>query len=65
MPTLPLRTILVDRAHALVPLDPAGTRAGAVVLRLPGAVVALTAPGRSGRRRCPWAATGRATRAPA
>ncbi|MBT2449922.1 helix-turn-helix transcriptional regulator [Streptomyces sp. ISL-43] len=43
VPTLPLRMILVDRAHALVPLDPADTRAGAVVLRLPGAVAALTA----------------------
>ncbi|MEU9235322.1 helix-turn-helix transcriptional regulator [Streptomyces subrutilus] len=43
VPTLPLRMILVDRAQALVPLDPADTRAGAVVLRLPGAVAALTA----------------------
>ncbi|WP_328298368.1 LuxR C-terminal-related transcriptional regulator [Streptomyces sp. NBC_00435] len=43
VPTLPLRMILVDRAHALVPLNPADTRAGAVVLRLPGAVAALTA----------------------
>ncbi|MET9961516.1 LuxR C-terminal-related transcriptional regulator [Streptomyces sp. NPDC006326] len=43
VPTLPLRMILVDRAHALVPLDPADTRAGAVVLRLAGAVAALTA----------------------
>ncbi|MET9856272.1 LuxR C-terminal-related transcriptional regulator [Streptomyces sp. NPDC006450] len=43
VPTLPLRMILVDRAHALVPLDPADTRAGAVVLHLPGAVAALTA----------------------
>ncbi|MFJ9343028.1 LuxR C-terminal-related transcriptional regulator [Streptomyces sp. NPDC101733] len=43
VPTLPLRMILVDRAHALVPLKPADTRAGAVVLRLPGAVAALTA----------------------
>lgn len=41
VPTLPLRMILVDGASALVPLDPADTRRGAVLLYAAGAMAAL------------------------
>ncbi|MGW2485324.1 helix-turn-helix transcriptional regulator [Streptomyces sp. NPDC001251] len=43
VPTLSPRMIVVDRECALVPLDPSDTRAGAVVLRVPGVVAALMA----------------------
>ncbi|MEV0619354.1 LuxR C-terminal-related transcriptional regulator [Nonomuraea sp. NPDC050404] len=38
VPSLPARTIIYDRRTALVPLDPANTRAGAVHLTSPGIV---------------------------
>ncbi|GAB7181522.1 LuxR C-terminal-related transcriptional regulator [Kitasatospora sp. Ki12] len=43
VPTLPMRMLLVDDETALVPVDMNDSRAGAVVLRLPGAVAALEA----------------------
>ncbi|MEU3465544.1 LuxR C-terminal-related transcriptional regulator [Streptomyces sp. NPDC006733] len=43
LPTLPLRMIVIDGTSALVPLDPAETRRGAVVLHAAGALSALTA----------------------
>lgn len=43
MATLPLRMILVDGTHAIVPLDPADSRAGAVIVRAAGALTALNA----------------------
>lgn len=43
VPTLPLRMILIDGSTALVPLDPADTRRGAVVLHAAGAITALVA----------------------
>jgi DNA-binding CsgD family transcriptional regulator/predicted ArsR family transcriptional regulator len=42
-PALPMRMILVDGVTALVPLDTADTRSGAVVIQLTGALAALTA----------------------
>ncbi|RSS44258.1 LuxR family transcriptional regulator [Streptomyces sp. WAC08241] len=41
VPSLPPRMILVDRAAALVPLDPADTRRGALYLTHPGVVASL------------------------
>ncbi|MDJ0385323.1 LuxR C-terminal-related transcriptional regulator [Streptomyces sp. G-G2] len=61
---LPLRMILVDRAHVLVPPDPADTRARAVVLPLPGARLGAHSPpssNRSGRPLGRSVATARAT----
>ncbi|WP_223199027.1 helix-turn-helix domain-containing protein [Solihabitans fulvus] len=43
VPTLPLRILLLDAKVALVPIDPADTSAGAVVLHGRGAVAALVA----------------------
>jgi DNA-binding CsgD family transcriptional regulator len=43
VPVLPLRLIVVDRQVAVVPIRPDQSRAGAIVLRTPGAVTALVA----------------------
>jgi DNA-binding CsgD family transcriptional regulator/DNA-binding MarR family transcriptional regulator len=43
VPTLPLLLVIVDRKIALVPVDPANGRAGALELRSPGAVAAMCA----------------------
>ncbi|SEM68830.1 helix-turn-helix transcriptional regulator [Streptacidiphilus jiangxiensis] len=40
-PTIPQRMVIVDRAHALVPIDPADTRKGALHVTEPGLVHAL------------------------
>ncbi|MFG3096023.1 LuxR C-terminal-related transcriptional regulator [Streptomyces sp. NPDC048202] len=40
-PTIPQRVVIVDRAHALVPVDPADTRKGALYVTEPGIVTAL------------------------
>lgn len=42
-PLLPPRMLIVDSVAALVPVDPADTRAGAVEVTAPGCVAALTA----------------------
>lgn len=42
-PTLPPRMILVDRRVALVPLDPADTRKGALCITAPGTIASLLA----------------------
>ncbi|MFE0460649.1 LuxR C-terminal-related transcriptional regulator [Kitasatospora sp. NPDC058965] len=42
-PTLPIRMIIADRAHAVLPLDTDNARAGAVVLVGTGTVTALNA----------------------
>lgn len=42
-PTLPPRMILVDRRSALVPLDPADTRKGALYITAPGTLASLLA----------------------
>ncbi|MFC5663623.1 LuxR C-terminal-related transcriptional regulator [Kitasatospora misakiensis] len=41
-PTLPQRLVIVDRTQALVPIDPADTRQGALHVTQPGIVDALT-----------------------
>ena len=43
VPSLPMLMVVVDRETALVPLDPADGRAGALELRSPGAVAAMSA----------------------
>ncbi|MFE5719084.1 LuxR C-terminal-related transcriptional regulator [Streptomyces erythrochromogenes] len=40
-PVLPQRLVIFDRAHALVPIDPADTRKGALHVTEPGLVTAL------------------------
>ncbi|MBS2964128.1 helix-turn-helix transcriptional regulator [Actinocrinis puniceicyclus] len=40
-PIVPQRLVIVDRTHALVPLDPADTRKGALYVTEPGIVAAL------------------------
>ncbi|SEM36094.1 regulatory protein, luxR family [Streptacidiphilus jiangxiensis] len=40
-PAVPQRTVIIDRAHALVPIDPADTRKGALHVTEPGLVHAL------------------------
>lgn len=40
-PIVPQRLVIVDRAHALVPLDPTDTRKGALYVTEPGIVAAL------------------------
>ncbi|MEV7443078.1 helix-turn-helix transcriptional regulator [Streptomyces sp. NPDC091204] len=40
---LPTRMVLVDRAHALVPIDPADSRQGALFLSTPGMIAPLVA----------------------
>ncbi|MEV7416142.1 helix-turn-helix transcriptional regulator [Streptomyces sp. NPDC089919] len=40
---LPTRMVLVDRTHALVPIDPADTRQGALCLSAPGMIAPLVA----------------------
>lgn len=42
-PLLPPRMLIVDSVTAVVPMDPADTRAGAVEMTAPGCVAALTA----------------------
>jgi DNA-binding CsgD family transcriptional regulator/sugar-specific transcriptional regulator TrmB len=42
-PTLPMQLIIIDREVALVPLDPADPRVGAVEVRNPGVVAAICA----------------------
>lgn len=42
-PTLPLRMVISDRTIAVLPLDPANSRAGALVVRAPGMIAGLTA----------------------
>jgi DNA-binding CsgD family transcriptional regulator len=41
LPVLPLRLLVIDRARAVVPLDPAQTSAGACVVRGAGVIAAL------------------------
>jgi DNA-binding CsgD family transcriptional regulator/Mn-dependent DtxR family transcriptional regulator len=41
LPVLPLRLLVIDRARAVVPLDPAQTSAGACVVRSAGVIAAL------------------------
>ncbi|WP_405010263.1 LuxR C-terminal-related transcriptional regulator [Kitasatospora sp. NBC_01539] len=43
VPSLPMLMVVVDREAALIPLDPADGRAGALEMRSPGAVAAMTA----------------------
>lgn len=43
VPVLPVRMLIVDRSHAVVPIDPADTAAGACLLRGTGVIAALTA----------------------
>jgi DNA-binding CsgD family transcriptional regulator len=43
VPTLPMRMVVVDRELALVPVDPAEPRAGALEVRSPGVVAGLVA----------------------
>lgn len=43
LPTLPLRMVIFDRLHAVLPVDPEDTAAGAIVLGGRGALTALTA----------------------
>lgn len=43
VPALPMRMIIFDRQRALVPIDPADSSLGAVLLREPGAVAAFCA----------------------
>ncbi|MHC0429384.1 LuxR C-terminal-related transcriptional regulator [Streptomyces sp. O3] len=43
VPALPMFLVIVDQQTALVPLDPADGRAGALELRSPGTVAAMTA----------------------
>jgi DNA-binding CsgD family transcriptional regulator/sugar-specific transcriptional regulator TrmB len=43
VPTLPLQLLIVDRAVAVVPIDPENSAAGALVLRSRGSLVALLA----------------------
>ena len=40
-PTIPQRTVIFDRAHAIVPIDPADNRKGALHVTEPGIVTAL------------------------
>lgn len=40
-PTIPQRMVIVDRTHALLPIDPANTRKGALHVTEPGIVTAL------------------------
>jgi DNA-binding CsgD family transcriptional regulator/sugar-specific transcriptional regulator TrmB len=42
-PTLPMRMVIVDREAALVPIDPADPRRGALELRSPGVIAGLVA----------------------
>lgn len=42
-PTLPMRMVIVDREAALVPIDPANPREGALELRSPGVIAGLVA----------------------
>jgi DNA-binding CsgD family transcriptional regulator len=42
-PTLPMRMVIVDRATALVPIDPRNPQQGALELRSPGVVAGLVA----------------------
>jgi sugar-specific transcriptional regulator TrmB/DNA-binding CsgD family transcriptional regulator len=42
-PTLPMQLVIVDREAALVPVDPADPRAGAVEVRSPGLLAAICA----------------------
>ena len=43
MPTLPIPLVIVDREHALVPLDPSDGRRGALTLSGPGMIAARCA----------------------
>ncbi|MDQ7911472.1 LuxR C-terminal-related transcriptional regulator [Phytohabitans sp. ZYX-F-186] len=43
VPVLPLRMLIVDRARAVVPLDPSRTSTGACILHGPGAIAAMCA----------------------
>lgn len=43
VPALPMRMVILDRQRALVPIDPADSTLGAVLLREPGAVAAFCA----------------------
>jgi len=43
VPSLPMRMLVVDRSAALIPVDPADSAAGALLLREPGAVTAVVA----------------------
>jgi DNA-binding NarL/FixJ family response regulator len=43
VPTLPIYLVIVDRAVALVPLEPGDPREGALQVRSPGIVTALVA----------------------
>jgi DNA-binding CsgD family transcriptional regulator/sugar-specific transcriptional regulator TrmB len=43
VPTLPIPLVIVDREHALVPLDPSDERRGALSLSGPGMIAALCA----------------------
>jgi DNA-binding CsgD family transcriptional regulator len=43
VPTLPMPLVIVDREHALVPLDPSDGRRGALALSGPGIIAALCA----------------------
>lgn len=43
VPALPLRLFIADRAVAILPLDPANSRAGALLVHSPGMVTALCA----------------------
>ncbi|MEU6373705.1 helix-turn-helix transcriptional regulator [Streptomyces sp. NPDC046909] len=43
VPALPMRMVVIDRELALVPIDPADSSLGAVLLREPGAVAAFCA----------------------
>jgi DNA-binding CsgD family transcriptional regulator/sugar-specific transcriptional regulator TrmB len=40
-PTVPQRTVIIDRSHALVPIDPTDSRKGALHVTEPGIVTAL------------------------
>ncbi|MGW7574980.1 LuxR C-terminal-related transcriptional regulator [Streptomyces sp. NPDC054765] len=40
-PTIPQRMVIIDRTHALLPIDPANTRKGALHVTEPGIVTAL------------------------
>lgn len=43
VPTLPMRMVISDRAIAVLPLDPANSRSGALMIRAPGIIVGLIA----------------------
>ncbi|MBF9132009.1 LuxR family transcriptional regulator [Plantactinospora sp. S1510] len=43
VPILPMRLVIVDRRTALVPIDPADSRAGALEIYIPGVVTGLVA----------------------